>query len=45
MRALLSVIYLIKERLPFVKTTALGPFDISPVRDLLSGTRTSVVFS
>jgi hypothetical protein len=42
--ALLSLIYLIKERLPFVKTSAFGPFDISSVRDLVSGTRTFVVF-
>jgi len=31
MRALLSLIYLMEKRLPFVKTTALGPFDISSV--------------
>jgi hypothetical protein len=40
MRALLSLFYLIKERLHFVKTTPLGPFDISSVRDLVSRTRT-----
>jgi hypothetical protein len=45
MRALLNLIYLIKVRLPFVKTTVLGPFDIASVRDLVSGTGTFVVFS
>lgn len=45
MRTLLGLIYLIKEKLLFVKTTAPGPFDVSSVRDLVSGTGTVAVSS